>query len=67
MTRPPTASVLEPADVAAWLDAEVAWVMRAIRERGLPVLGYRADGVPLMDPDEIRAWLRRPSVHDDET
>jgi hypothetical protein len=33
----------------------------------LPVLGYRGDGVPLLAADEIRAWLRRPTLHDDET
>jgi hypothetical protein len=67
MTRPPSASVLEPVDVAIWLDADLPWVMRAIAEEGLPVLGYRSDGVPLLSTDEIRAWLRRPTVHDDES
>ena len=67
MTRPPIASVLEPFDVAVWLDADLPWVMRAIAEEGLPVLGYRSDGVPLLSADEVRAWLRRPSIHDDET
>lgn len=67
MTRPPVASVLEPEDVAIWLDADLPWVMRAIAEDGMPVLGYRGDGVPLLAVDEIRAWLRRPSRHDDET
>jgi hypothetical protein len=70
MTRPPvqpSASVLEPADVAIWLDTDVPWVMRAIAEGGLPVLGHRSDGVPLLAPDEVRAWLRRSSRHDDET
>lgn len=67
MTQPPVASVLEPNEVAAWLDMDVAWVLRSIAEDGLPVLGYRSDGVPLLATDEVRAWLRRPSVHDDET
>lgn len=67
MTQPPAASVLEPRDVAAWLDTDVAWVLRAIAEEGLPVLGYRSDGVPLLAADEVRAWLRRPTRHDDET
>ncbi len=65
--KPPTASVLDPFDVAVWLDADIPWVMRAIAEEGLPVLGYRSDGVPLLAADEVRAWLRRPSRHDDET
>lgn len=67
MTQPPRASVLEPIDVAIWLDADLPWVMRAIAEDGMPVLGYRSDGVPLLCVDEVRAWLRRPSIHDDET
>lgn len=67
MTAPPTAPVLEPQAVAAWLDTGVEWVMRAIAEEGMPVLGYRTDGVPLLAVDEVRAWLRRPSCADDET
>ena len=67
MTRPPSATVLEPADVAIWLDTDVSWVMRAIAEEGLPVLGNRSDGVPLLATDEIRAWLRRPTLADDES
>lgn len=63
----PSASVLEPAGVAAWLHTDVAWVMRAIAEDGLPVLGHRSDGVPLVAVDEVRAWLRRRSWPDDET
>ncbi|MFL5816935.1 MAG: hypothetical protein ACJ76L_04965 [Conexibacter sp.] len=70
MTRPPAqphSPVLEPADVAIWLDTDVTWVMRAIAEEGLPVLGHRSDGVPLIAADEVRTWLRRSSRHDDET
>jgi hypothetical protein len=58
--------VVEPRAVAEWLDADVGWVMGAIDE-GLPVLGYRSDGTPLLAVDEVRAWLRRPSPADDET
>jgi hypothetical protein len=67
VTRPPVASVLEPHAVADWLDTDVEWVMRAIAEDGLPVLGYRTDGIPLMAAGEVQAWLRRPSLADDET
>lgn len=67
MTRPPLAALLEPHDVAIWLDVDLPWVMRAIAEDGMPVLGARSDGVPLLAADEVRAWLRRPSRHDDET
>ena len=67
MTDPPTTSLLEPRAVAVLLDVEVEWVMRAIADQRLPVLGYRSDGVPLMATSEVRAWLRRPTLHDDET
>ena len=67
MTRLPAASVLEPDAVAAWLDIDVGWIMRAIAEDGLPVLGYRTDGVPLLATVEVQAWLRRPTPADDET
>lgn len=67
MIAPSSESVLEPTAVAAWLDADVDWVMRAIATDGLPVLGFRSDGTPLLVADEVRAWLRRPSVADDET
>lgn len=64
---PPDVAVLEPGAVAAWLDVDVTWVMDAIEQRGLPVLGYRSDGTPLLEAGEVRAWLRRPSRADDET
>jgi hypothetical protein len=67
MTELPTAAVLEPQAVAVWLDIDVDWIMRAIAEDGLPVLGYRSDGTPLMATAEIQAWLRRPTRADDET
>ncbi len=67
MNPPRTDSVLEPLAVAEWLDADVDWVLRAISDDGLPVLGYRSDGTPLLVVDEVRAWLRRPTTADDET
>ncbi len=67
MIAPSSESVLEPTAVADWLDADVDWVMRAIATDGLPVLGFRSDGTPLLVVDEVRAWLRRPTVADDET
>lgn len=67
MTEPPIASVLEPQAVAVWLDTDLEWIMRAIAHDGLPVLGYRTDGVPLLATEEIQAWLRRPTLADDET
>ena len=67
MTKPPIAEVLEPRAVAAWLDIDPEWVMSAIAHDDLPILGYCSDGVPLMATAEIRAWLRRPRLADDET
>jgi hypothetical protein len=67
VTPAPLASVLEPHAVADWLDTDVEWVMRAIADDGLPVLGYRTDGIPLMATGEVQAWLRRPTLADDET
>src|SRR3954470_10137608 len=67
MTAPPDAAILEPQHVADWLDIDVAWILREIAEGGLPVLGYRTDGTPLLAAEEVRQWLRRPRVTDDET
>jgi len=67
MIRPPSAAVLEPQAVADWLVTDIDWVMRAIVVEGLPVLGRRSDGTPLLAADEVRAWLRRPTLADDET
>jgi hypothetical protein len=58
--------ILEPEAVAAWLDVEPGWLAAAI-DRGLPVLGFRGDGVPLVVVGEVRAWLRRPTLDDDAT
>lgn len=67
MTRLPSAEVLEPHGVADWLDVDADWVVRAIARDHLPILGLRSDGVPLMATCEIQAWLRRPTLADDET
>ena len=67
MPEPPPEPVLEPDAVVRWLDTDLDWLMRAITTQGLPVLGYRTDGTPLLATEEIRAWLRRPQVGDDET
>jgi hypothetical protein len=58
--------VVEPETVAAWLDVELEWVAVAI-DHGLPVLGYRSDGTPLLVVGEVRTWLRRPTLDDDAT
>jgi hypothetical protein len=64
---PALALVLEPCAVAAWLDVDVEWVEHAIAHEGLPVLGRRDDGVALLATSEVQAWLRRPTLADDET
>lgn len=67
MTDAPASDlVIEPSAVADWLDVEVGWVDDAIAE-GLPILGYRSDGIPLLIVGEVRAWLRRPTLDDDAT
>ena len=48
MPEPPPASVLEPDAVVRWLDSDLDWLHRAIALEGLPVLGYRSDGTPLL-------------------
>jgi hypothetical protein len=67
MTELPAAEVLECDAVALWLDVDPDWVRQAIAHRGLPVLGHRSDGTPLLSRTEVQRWLRRPSSHDDET
>lgn len=67
MSVRPHAVVLEPDAVAEWLVVDVDWVLRAIDRDGMPVLGYRSDGVPLLARDEVLAWLHLRSAPDDET
>jgi hypothetical protein len=62
----PEETLLDPDGVAQWLYVDPRWLRVAI-ERGLPIMGYRTDGVPLVAAGEVRAWLRRPSLADDET
>jgi len=64
--NPEPETLLEPEDIARWLDVHPSWVAGAIAG-GLPVVGYRSDGVPLCAAGEVREWLRRPSLADDET
>ena len=67
MTDLPAAEVLECDAVALWLDVDPEWVQQAIAHRGLPVLGHRSDGTPLLSRTEVQTWLRQPSGADDET
>lgn len=58
--------LLEPAEVAAWLDIELDWVHGAIAD-GLPVLGHRSDGTPILVAADVRVWLRQRNAADDTT
>lgn len=54
-------------EVAAWLEVDSGWVARAIARDALPVLGFGSRGEPVIVAAEVRAWLRRPDPHGDET
>lgn len=60
-------ALLSPADVSVWLDVDPGWVQRSIEADDLPVLGYTSAGEPVVVAAEVRAWLRRPDPHGDET
>jgi hypothetical protein len=64
---PPDDALLTPAEVAAWLDVDDDWLERAIANEALPVMGFTSAGVPVVSAGEVRAWLRRPDPHGDET
>jgi len=64
---PPDDALLTPAEVAAWLDVDDGWLERAIADDDLPVMGFTSEGVPVVAAGEVRAWLRRPDPHGDET
>jgi hypothetical protein len=64
---PPDDALLRPADVAAWLQVDDAWLVHAVDREGLPVMGWTSAGEPVVAACEVRAWLRRPDPHGDET
>ena len=64
--EPPDDALLAPAEVAAWLDVDEAWLAHAIARDALPVMGYTSGGQPIVAAGEVRAWLRRPDPHGDE-
>ncbi len=65
--EPPDDALLRPAEVAVWLDVGEDWLARAIVREGLPVMGFATNGEPVVVAGELRAWLRRPDPHGDET
>jgi hypothetical protein len=64
---PPDDALLGPAEIAEWLDVSPEWLAHAIARDALPVLGYTSAGEPVVVAGEVRAWLRRPDPHGDET
>jgi hypothetical protein len=64
---PPDDALLGPADVAAWLHVDEAWLAQAIERDELPVMGYTSAGEPVVAAAEVRRWLRRPDPLADET
>jgi hypothetical protein len=65
--EPSDDALLGPADVAAWLDVDESWLARAVFRDDLPVMGFTSAGEPVVAAKEVRAWLRRPDPHGDET
>ena len=64
---PPDDALLAPAEVAEWLRVDEDWVAQAIEQEGLPVMGFTSRREPILLAEEVRAWLRRPDPHGDET
>lgn len=60
-------ALLSAAEVADWLRVDEDWLERAIAEDALPVMGWTSDGRAIVAAGEVRAWLRRPDPHGDET
>jgi hypothetical protein len=65
--EPPDEALLQAADVAAWLQVDEDWLARAVATDALPVMGFTSAGEPVVAACEVRAWLRRPDPHADET
>jgi hypothetical protein len=45
---PPDDALLGPTDVAAWLQVDATWLVRAIAQDALPVMGYTTAGDPVV-------------------
>jgi hypothetical protein len=67
MSDPPDDALLTPAEVAAWLDVDEAWLAHAVARERLPVMGFTTAGLPVVAAGEVRAWLRRPDPDADCT
>jgi hypothetical protein len=64
---PPDDALLDAVAVGAWLQVDEDWLERAVKRDGLPVMGFTSTGAPVVAAAEVRAWLRRPDPHADET
>jgi hypothetical protein len=67
VSDPPDDALLSPAEVAAWLDVDEAWLAHAVARDHLPVMGFTTSGQPVVAAGEVRAWLRRPDPDADCT
>lgn len=65
--EPSDDALLGANDIAAWLHVDDQWLRRAVETEGLPVMGFTTAGEPVVAASEVRAWLRRPDPHGDET
>jgi hypothetical protein len=65
--EPADHALLRPCDVADWLLVDEGWLARTIAREDLPVMGFTSAGEPVVAAAEVRAWLRRPDPHGDET
>lgn len=65
--HPDDDDLLDATQVAVWLDCGVAEIDRCYREDGLPAATVGDDGLLRFRVGEVRAWLRRPDPHGDET
>ena len=67
MIEPEDDALLGPSEVAAWLQVDEAWLLKAIEQDALPVMGRTSAGEPVVCAAEVRAWLRRPDPYGDMT
>ena len=67
MIEPEDDALLCPAEVAVWLQVDERWVLDAIENDALPLMGRTSAGEPVVVAAEVRAWLRRPDPYGDMT
>ncbi len=67
MADPDDDDLLSAAAVAEWLDCSPEEIDRCWREEALPAADLGPDGFLRFRAGDVRAWLRRPDPHGDET